>query len=106
MTTPLTAEQIASVAREVSGKPFDVDMEQVFRQLPNGSFEIWEPYFDTTFAQQRSQALAIVEWLADRIEALPAGHRRFSKMDELLIGINKRDTTALMQMVLEIKHES
>jgi hypothetical protein len=101
MTSPLTPQQLADVAREVTG----IDYAAAANKSGNicaynahgyvNSF--WMPECNAT------QWQVLVEWLADRIEKLPAGHRRFSMMDGFLIAINKRDTTALQRMVIELK---
>lgn len=98
----MTPEQRARIAREVTGDDWQVINWGVADYVGTRSGTgTWDPDFNGD-SEDRLQALALVEWLADRIEALPAGHRRFSKMDELLIAINKRDLPALLQLALEL----
>lgn len=83
MTPSITAEQ----------------MDRLNREVNNGSVLNWNPKFRGTDLQ-RSQALALVEWLADRI------HKRIDGQDnyfrQLLSAIHWRNIEALEQLALEL----
>lgn len=102
----LDAEQRAIVARAVTGLKYKVDGEQIFRSLPYGYYEIWEPKLDTEFDRPRSQALALVEWLA-KWWVKPRGPGKFDTNFEgmardIMVAINDGDISRLEQLAFEL----
>jgi len=99
----LDAEQRAIVARAVTGLKYKVDGEQIFRSLPYGYYEIWEPKLDTEFDRPRSQALALVEWISKYIHDEPIGRTAMAARSiELTDCIQNKDTAALEQLAFEL----
>jgi hypothetical protein len=120
MTSPLTPQQLADVAREVTGKPHykhrwwgqDVITDNEYLCVENVYIvNFWNPQFVHDDHRrpdwQRSQALALVEWLNDYFSTPREKTRKeASKMSELndfLEAFHKRDISALQRMVIELK---
>lgn len=121
MTQPLTPQQLADVAREVTGRRhYYVDLpgtRGVF-DLPEDELlmvkgilipdHLWSPGFEGNYFSNRDQALALVEWLFKEA-------RRKFKDEEISRGTyeticveiaetaNDKDTTALCRLVLVLK---
>lgn len=103
--TTLTAQEMAEVAREV----MDDGRAIIHKNLVylHGNI-LWTPRFDHCH-QCRSQALAVVEWLADKVDTIGVYGQVFDqklrdeKWREVKRAVRNNDTTALQRMVLELK---
>jgi hypothetical protein len=104
MTSPLTPQQLADVAREVTGHSELIEAsETVFVQKSwRWDSNLWEPDFKGA-EWQRSQALALVEWLDDKILSLDDIARCTSLLLCKAGLVVDKDTTALQRMVIELK---
>jgi hypothetical protein len=113
MTQPLTPQQLALVASTVTGLPFEnMGPEGIIYSSPPGTYgsQAWYPRFvdndsagnEVRDPHRRSQALALVEWLAVK---LMNGSKfiKYSANIEFISAIEKRDINALQRLVLELK---
>jgi len=102
----LSIEKRAEVARAVTKIPYEVVGLNTILS-PAHTDTQWQRYWFPSFSDQdgRLQALALVEWLADRIEKMPAGARRFNRLDSFLIALTQRDTAALESLCSELLSE-
>jgi hypothetical protein len=91
MTQPLTPQQLADVARECADNVY-------FWEHP----EDWTPDFESDDPYDRTEASAIVEWLADAVMQLNAP-RDLTMAHRVIVLVNKRDVPGLLRMVLELK---
>jgi hypothetical protein len=124
MTPQLTVEQRAKVATEVTGDSYVVESWQPIN-AGVGSREMivckstdklasthvtWCPGFRTDGgrlypAHQRSQALALVEWLADKIDAAADGDYCWEQWLRVHHAINSKDIPALESLVWELMED-
>lgn len=92
--TDLTAEELASVARECANNIY-------YWENPGD----WTPSFDSDDTEDRSEALAVVEWLTDELmnNFVQSSSETKRRKNGLLKAIADKDTNALMSMVLELR---
>jgi hypothetical protein len=105
-------DRLAAV-RAVSQRPVNATGDTIWIDMHSSDRIEWEPSFKiTAWAWQRSQALALVEWLADRIKDLASS---FHQMDleqagwaecKFMDGITSRDVSILEELAHELLETS
>lgn len=103
----MTPEQRKRVAETITKRPHKIADGSVFCTFPSWSDYIyWIPSFTGT-PEQRSQALAVVEWIANEIDQLPLDaepNKRIRRI-EFQQAIRFKDTEYLLSLALELSDE-
>lgn len=95
----LTPEELVIVAITVTGWHWDEYLDYPRHHHSYGT-DIWNPLLEKGFYLSRSQALAVVEWINNKIETVDDhGWELLMNLHQALRG---KDITALMRMVLEL----